>query len=127
MIGQVSVAVCVGIMFFIGYTIIGEPYGAALAICAGFLNLIPYFGTFIGLIPALIIALVTNLPMVAKVLVVFFIEQIIETRVISPLVVGNRLKMHPVTTIIVMLWAGSVWGLWGVIGGIPIYAVVKIL
>lgn len=103
-------AICVGIMFFIGYTIIGEPYGAALAICAGFLNLIPYFGTFIGLIPALIIALVTNLPMVAKVLVVFFIEQIIETRVISPLVVGNRLKMHPVTTIIVMLGAGSVLG-----------------
>ena len=65
--------------------------------------------------------------MVAKVLVVFFIEQIIETRVISPLVVGNRLKMHPVTTIIVMLGAGSVWGLWGVIGGIPIYAVMKIL
>ncbi|GHV96897.1 AI-2E family transporter [Lactobacillus nasalidis] len=125
--GQVSVAICVGIMFFIGYTIIGEPYGAALAICAGFLNLIPYFGTFIGLIPALIIALVTSLPMVANVLIVFFVEQIIETRVISPLVVGNRLKMHPITTIVVMLGAGSVWGLWGVIGGIPIYAVMKIL
>ncbi|MCD5537819.1 AI-2E family transporter [Lactobacillus delbrueckii] len=126
-IGQVSVAICVGIMLFIGYTIIGEPYGAALAIFSGFLNLIPYFGTFIGLIPALIIDLVTDLSMVAKVLVVFFIEQIIETRVISPLVVGNRLKMHPATTIIVMLGAGSVWGLWGVIGGIPIYAVMKIL
>ena len=124
--GQMSVAFCVGIMFFIGYSIIGQYYGAALAIFAGCMNLIPYFGTTIGLIPSLIVAAVTSWSMVLKVLLVFAIEQVIETRVISPMIVGNRMKMHPVTTIIVMLGAGSVWGLWGVVAGIPLYAVLKI-
>ncbi|MGM9910969.1 MAG: AI-2E family transporter [Lacticaseibacillus absianus] len=124
--GQMSVAFCVGIMFFIGYSIIGQSYGAALAIFAGCMNLIPYFGTTIGLIPSLIVAAVTSWSMVLKVLLVFAIEQVIETRVISPMIVGNRMKMHPVTTIIVMLGAGSVWGLWGVVAGIPLYAVLKI-
>lgn len=124
--GQMSVAFCVGIMFFIGYSIIGQSYGAALAIFAGCMNLIPYFGTTIGLIPSLIVAAVTSWSMVLKVLFVFAIEQVIETRVISPMIVGNRMKMHPVTTIIVMLGAGSVWGLWGVVAGIPLYAVLKI-
>ena len=124
--GQMSVAFCVGIMFFIGYSIIGQSYGAALAIFAGCMNPIPYFGTTIGLIPSLIVAAVTSWSMVLKVLLVFAIEQVIETRVISPMIVGNRMKMHPVTTIIVMLGAGSVWGLWGVVAGIPLYAVLKI-
>ena len=124
--GQMSVAFCVGIMFFIGYSIIGQSYGAALAIFAGCMNLIPYFGTTIGLIPSLIVAAVTSWSMVLKVLLVFAIEQVIETRVIRPMIVGNRMKMHPVTTIIVMLGAGSVWGLWGVVAGIPLYAVLKI-
>ena len=98
-----------------------------MAIAVGCLNLIPYFGTFLGLIPALIIASVTSIPLLVNVLIVFFVEQLVETRIISPLIVGNRLKMHPVTTIVVMLGAGSVWGLLGVIGGIPMYAVAKIL
>ena len=65
--------------------------------------------------------------MLVKVLVVFVIEQTIETRVLSPLVMGNKMAMHPVTTILLLIGASSVWGLWGVIFGIPIYAILKII
>ena len=65
--------------------------------------------------------------MVIKVLVVFAIEQTIESRVISPLVMGNKMEMHPVTTILLLIGSSSVWGLWGVIFGIPIYAILKII
>lgn len=125
--GQITVAFWVGVMFAIGYTVIGLPYGYALAILAGFLNLIPYFGTFIAFIPALVIGVMTSLPMLIKVLIVFAIEQTIEGRVISPLVMGSKLEMHPITTILLLIGASAVWGLWGVVFGIPIYAVLKII
>lgn len=125
--GQITVAFWVGVMFAIGYTIVGLPYGYALAILAGFLNLIPYFGTFIAFIPALVIGIMTSVPMLIKVLIVFAIEQTIEGRVISPLVMGNKLEMYPITTILLLIGASAVWGLWGVVFGIPIYAVLKII
>lgn len=125
--GQITVAFWVGVMFSIGYTVVGLPYGLALAILAGFMNLIPYFGTFIAFIPALAISIMSSTSMLIKVLVVFMIEQTIESRLISPLVMGNRLEMHPITTILVLIGASSVWGLWGVIFGIPIYAILKII
>ncbi|PAK98853.1 AI-2E family transporter [Lactobacillus kefiranofaciens] len=125
--GQITVAFWVGVMFVIGYTVIGLPYGLALAILAAFMNLIPYFGTPLALIPVLVIAIMTSVPMLIKVLVVFVIEQGIESRLLSPLVMGNKMEMHPVTTILLLIGASSVWGLWGVIFGIPIYAVLKII
>lgn len=125
--GQITVAFWVGVMFAIGYTVVGLPYGYTLAILAGFLNLIPYFGTFIAFIPALVIGIMTSVPMLIKVLIVFAIEQTIEGRVISPLVMGNKLEMHPITTILLLIGASAVWGLWGVVFGIPIYAVLKII
>ncbi|AEG40688.1 AI-2E family transporter [Lactobacillus kefiranofaciens] len=125
--GQITVAFWVGVMFVIGYTVIGLPYGLALAILAAFMNLIPYFGTPLALIPVLVIAIMTSVPMLIKVLVVFVIEQGIESRLLSPLVMGNKMEMHPVTTILLLIGASAVWGLWGVIFGIPIYAVLKII
>lgn len=125
--GQITVAFWVGIMFAIGYTIIGQPYGIALAILSGVLNLIPYFGTFISIIPAVVIAIIVSFPMLIKVLIVFVIEQTIESRLISPLVMGNKMEMNPVTTILLLIGASAVWGLWGVIFGIPIYAILKII
>ena len=125
--GQITVAFWVGVMFVVGYMIIGLPYGLALAILAGFMNLIPYFGTPLALIPVFVIAIMTSGSMVIKVLVVFLIEQAIETRILSPLVMGNKMEMHPVTTILLLIGASSVWGLWGVFFGIPIYAILKII
>ncbi|MBU3828989.1 MAG: AI-2E family transporter [Candidatus Lactobacillus pullistercoris] len=125
--GQITVAFWVGVMFAIGYTVIGLPYGYALAILAAFLNLIPYFGTMIAFIPALVIGIMTSVPMFIKVLIVFCIEQLIEGRLISPLVMGNKLEMHPITTILLLIGASAVWGLWGVVFGIPIYAILKII
>lgn len=125
--GQLTVAFWVGIMFAIGYSVIGLPYGIALAVLSAILNLIPYFGTFISFIPAIVIAIMMSFPMLIKVLIVFALEQTIESRIISPLVMGNKMEMHPVTTILLLIGSSSVWGLWGVVFGIPIYAILKII
>lgn len=114
-------------MFGIGYSIIGLNYGITLAVLAGVLNMIPYFGTFIAFVPAIILALISSPVMLIKVLIVFAIEQTIESRVVSPLVMGNKMNMNPVTTILLLIGASAVAGLWGVIFAIPVYAVVKII
>ena len=125
--GQITVAFFVGLMFVIGYAIIGMKFGIVLGIFAGFLNIIPYMGSFIAMVPAVIVAIVDSPLMLAKVLLVFSIEQFIEGRVISPQILGSNLEVHPVTIIFVLLTAGKLFGLTGFILGIPGYAVLKVL
>ena len=125
--GQLVVAFFVGLMFWIGFAIIGLEYAVTLGVLAGFLNLIPYLGSFLATIPAIVIALVDSPSMLVKVLIVFAIEQMIEGRVIQPQILGSNLEIHPLTIIIVLLSAGKIFGIPGVILGIPGYAVLKVI
>lgn len=126
--GQVIVAFAVAIMFLIGLPIIGLRYAVAVAIIAGFCNLIPFLGFYIALIPAVIIAVATGgVFMLIKVGIVFAIEQTIEGRLVSPLVLGKSLAIHPITILFVLLTAGKIFGIWGILLGIPIYAALKVI
>lgn len=125
--GQLTVAFAVAIMFMVGFSIIGLDYAITLGIAAGFLNLIPYLGSFLALVPAVFLGIVGGPVLLVKVLVVFVIEQTIEGRVISPLVLGSQLSIHPVTILLVLLTSGKLFGLVGVILGIPAYAAIKVV
>ena len=125
--GQLLVAFCVAIIFIIGYSIIGLKYGLLLGILAGIFNVIPFFGSWLSEIPTIIVALFMSPLMVLKVLLVFVVEWLLESQLISPIVMSANMKMHPVTTLIVLLTAGNLFGIFGVIFGIPIYAVLKII
>lgn len=125
--GQLTVAFAVAIMFMIGFAIIGLDYAVTLGIVAGFLNLIPYLGSFLAMIPAVFLAIVAGPVMLVKVLIVFTLEQTIEGRLISPLVLGNQLAIHPVTILLVLLTSGKLFGIIGVILGIPVYAAAKVI
>lgn len=125
--GQVTVSIVVAIMFSIMFTIIGLNYGIILAIVAGFLNLIPYLGSFVAMIPVFILAFVAGPEMVIKCIIVFTIEQTIEGRFVTPLVIGSKLQIHPITILFVLLTAGTLFGVWGVFLAIPIYASVKVV
>jgi predicted PurR-regulated permease PerM len=125
--GQLVVAFFVALMFWIGFAIVGLEYAVTLGVMAGFLNLIPYLGSFLAMVPVLIIALVTSPAMLIKVLIVFGIEQMIEGRVIQPQILGSNLDIHPITIIIVLLTSGKLFGVTGVILGIPGYAVLKVI
>ena len=124
--GQILVAICVGVTYTIGYSIVNLPYGVTIGMIAGLLTIIPYIGSIIGLTPALIIAFVTNPSLALQVLLVFVIEQLIESRVLQPLILGSSLKMHPVTILVILLAAGKMFGLTGLLIAVPVYAVVKV-
>jgi len=125
--GQLTVALCVLIIFTTGYSIIGLRYALLIGLLAGPLNLIPYFGSAIALIPALIIGAITSPSMLLGVVIVYLIEWVLETQVLSPLIMGNSLAMHPITIVFVLLAAGKMFGLVGVIFGVPGFAVLKVL
>lgn len=125
--GQIIVALCVAILFIIGFNIIGLDYAITLGVVAGLLNMIPYLGSFLAMVPAIILGIVAGPVMLIKVIVVFVIEQTLEGRVISPQVLGSQLKIHPITIIFVLLTSGKLFGVLGVIVGIPVYASVKVV
>ena len=126
--GQILVALSVAIMFMIGLPIIGLRYFIPLAITAGFLNLVPFLGSFLAAIPMLVVGLAIGGPvMLLKVFVVLIIEQTLEGRFISPLVLGKQLSIHPITILFVLLTSGQIFGVWGVLLAIPFYATVKVL
>lgn len=125
--GQIIVASCIAILLYIGYLIIGLDYAITLAILAGVLSVVPYLGPTLSIIPAVIIAIVNSPFMLLKLAVVWIIVQFLEGNFISPNIMGKTMKIHPLTIIIVLLVAGNLFGLVGVILGIPGYAIVKVL
>lgn len=125
--GQVTVAIVVGIMFTVFFNIIGLRYAATFGIIAGFLNMIPYLGSFLAMVPVVIMGIVQGPIMLVKVLVTFVIEQTIEGRFVAPLVLGSKLSIHPITIMFILLTSGSMFGIWGVFLGIPIYASIKVV
>lgn len=125
--GQIIVAFCIGVMVYIGFLIIGMDYALLLGVLAMVTSVVPYLGPAIAITPAAIIALVTSPFMLVKLAIVWTVVQLVEGNLISPQVMGKTLFIHPVTIIFVLLTAGSLFGIAGVILGIPMYALVRVL
>ena len=126
-LGQVLVSLCIGIMVSIGFLIIGMKYALVLGALAAVTSVVPYLGPVIAITPALIIALVTSPFMILKLAVVWTAVQLIESKFISPQIMGKTMHIHPITIIFVLLTSGSLFGLPGVILGIPGYALLKVV
>ena len=125
--GQLIIATSIGVMMFIGFSIIGLEYNGVLAIIAGFTSIIPYIGPTLAFLPALIIALIDSWWMVAQLVLVWMAVQFIDGNLIEPNVMGKQLNVHPLTIIVVLLVMGDLIGLFGLIFGVPIYAILKVL
>ncbi|ATH60170.1 MULTISPECIES: AI-2E family transporter [Staphylococcus] len=125
--GQIIVSFCIGILLFIGYSIIGLDYSLILASIAAVTSVVPYIGPTIAISPAIIIALITSPFMLLKLVIVWTAVQFIEGHFISPNIMGKTLKIHPLTIIFILLSAGNLLGIVGVILGIPAYAILKVL
>ena len=125
--GQMLVSLCIGVMLFIGYNIIGLHYAFSLATIAAFLSIVPYLGPVIAITPAMLVAASTSWVMVVKMLVVWGIVQFLEGNIISPNIMGRSMNMHPLTVIFVILIGVNIAGVVGAIIGIPVYSILKVL
>ncbi|TDL75896.1 AI-2E family transporter [Peribacillus frigoritolerans] len=125
--GQIIVSFCIGALMYIGFLIIGMEYASLLALVAAFTSVVPYLGPAIAITPAFIIALVTSPFMVLKLIIVWTIVQLVEGKFISPQIMGRNLHIHPITIIFVILTAGNLFGVVGIILAVPGYAVLKVI
>jgi predicted PurR-regulated permease PerM len=125
--GQIIVSFCIGFLLYIGYLVIGLEYSLVLAVIAACTSIVPYLGPAIAITPALIVATVTSPVLLLKMLVVWTIVQLIEGKFISPQIMGKTMKVHPITIIFVILTAGNLFGILGIILAVPGYAILKVI
>ena len=126
-LGQILVSICIGVLMTIGFLIIGLDYAFLLGILAMITSVVPYLGPAIAIIPALVIAIVTSPMMLVYLIIVWTVVQLVEGKFITPNIMGKSLSIHPITIIFVLLTFGSLFGVAGVILGIPAYALLKVL
>ena len=126
--GQLLVALFVGVASAVGLTVIGIPFAAVVGLIAGVFNLVPLIGPFIGAIPAVILALLSDQPIDALWAGLWLLTvQQIDNHIISPNVMARTVKLHPITVMLALLAAGSLFGLFGMLLIVPSIATVKML
>ena len=123
--GQIIVCIFVGTCCFIGFLILDLPYALTLGLVIAITNIIPYVGPFIGSVPAVVVGLFQSPLTAILVIGVIVVVQQIDGNLISPLIIGKSLNIHPLTIILILLVAGSLAGIMGMILAVPTYAVVK--
>lgn len=124
--GQVLVCFIIGVLSTILLWFIHVKYSLLLGIIIGITNVIPYFGPIIGAIPAILIAAATSTKQVIWVAVIIFGLQFVEGNILSPLIVGKSLHMHPLLIMLSLFIGGEIGGIIGLIVAVPILAIVKV-
>jgi predicted PurR-regulated permease PerM len=125
--GQVLVMMVVAVEIWIGLSIVGMDYTVTLAIIAGLLDVIPYFGPFFGALPAVLLAFLRSPLMGFKVALVYFVAQQIESLFITPQIMGHSLDLHPLVIVLAILLGGKLFGFWGILFAVPGAAVLRVI
>ncbi|MBC8167002.1 MAG: AI-2E family transporter [Bryobacteraceae bacterium] len=127
-LGQLMIAIIMGILYAIGFAAFRVPAWAGLAALSGFLNVIPYVGTASGLILAsgFTFADTGEIWRVAGVIGVFLAVQTIEGYYLTPRILGGRLSLHPMAVFLGLLIGGRMFGLLGVLLAVPTLAIMQV-
>ncbi|HVE91788.1 MAG TPA: AI-2E family transporter [Actinomycetota bacterium] len=126
--GQLFVALVVGIMSALGLRLIGLPYWLVVGLIAGFFNIVPLIGPFIGAIPGILIAGALRPPItILFVVIVMTVVQQIDNHFISPNVMRLTVKLHPVTVMMSLIVGATLAGFWGMLLAVPLVASGKVV
>lgn len=127
--GQFLVMLTLGIYYVFALWLVGIELGLLIGIITGLISIVPYLGFIVGIVLAVIAALVqfhTWIP-VLWVLLVFGIGTVLENTVLAPLLVGDRIGLHPVAVIFAILAGGQLFGFTGVLLALPVAAIIMVL
>ncbi|REG83413.1 AI-2E family transporter [Algoriphagus antarcticus] len=129
LIGRMILIAFLALIYGIGLSISGIDNAILISILAAILSLIPYVGNIIGLILAMSMAAFSGggLGMYIGVAATYFFAQFIESYILQPFVVGGKVNINPIVTIIVVVLGGTIWGVAGMILSIPIIGIFKIV
>ncbi len=128
--GQLLVMVALGMIYAGGLMLVGLELGLLIGMIAGLAAIVPYMGFIIGIGAALIAGLFQyggDLYPLLSIAAVFMVGQILEGMVLTPLLVGDRIGLHPVAVIFAILAGGELFGFTGVLLALPVAAVIMVL
>ncbi|MGV6808829.1 MAG: AI-2E family transporter [bacterium] len=127
--GQLLVMLALGLLYSLGLTLVGVEFAFLIGMLAGLLSFVPYLGLIVGVLVAGLAVLLQTQSIVDLLLVfgVFGIAQLIEGVILTPLLVGERIGLHPVAVIFAVLAGGQLFGFFGVLLGLPAAAVVAVI
>lgn len=123
--GQLIVSSLVFTFTYIVYHFLGLRYAFALSLFTGLMNIIPYFGPIIGMIPAVLIAFASSFKLVIFVIVTIIAIQIIEGVFLSPYVMGKSVRLHPLVIIFVLICSAKIGGFFVMIIAIPFVTIAR--
>lgn len=125
--GQLLICTIIGVSSYLGLLFLGVEFALILGIIAGITNIIPYFGPFIGAVPAVVVALLTSPALAIKVAIVYTIIQQVESHLVAPQILGKSMGLHPLIVIMALIAGGQFFGIMGMIVAVPVVAVLRIL
>ena len=128
--GQLTVLFLLGTMYVIGLTLVGLNFGLLIGVGAGLISFIPYLGPLVGLLVGGTVAIVqfgSDWVWIAAVLGVFAVGQFVEGNILSPMIVGDRIRLHPVWLIFALFVFAYLFGFVGMILAVPAAAAIGVL
>ena len=125
--GQIIMSSCMGVMQFIGMSILGVPYAGLIGMLAFILEFIPDIGTIITGFVAVVIALTVSWQLALITLIYTIIVDCIEGYVLSPRIIGRAVEIKPVVSLLAMIAGSELFGIWGAILAAPTMGLIQAL
>lgn len=122
--GKIIDSLIIGILCFIGTSIMNTPYSLLISVIVGVTNIIPFFGPYIGAIPSALLILMVNPTKCLYFIIFILILQQVDGNIIGPKILGDSTGLSGFWVIFSITLFGGVWGILGMIVGIPIFAVI---
>lgn len=120
--GKIIDSLIIGIICFIGLTLIGMPYNVLISVIVGVTNVIPFFGPFIGAIPSAILIFLVEPKMVIWLLLFIFLLQQFDGNILGPKILGNSTGLPAIWVMISLFICGGMFGFVGMLLGVPTFA-----
>lgn len=117
----------VGIASYILFFVLKLEYSTLFSIIIGMGNIIPFIGPFIGLIPVILFVATKSFKLVVLIIVIITIIQTIEANIVKPWLTSKSVDIHPITTLLVVLIGGGLFGIGGAFLAIPVYIILKLI
>lgn len=125
--GQILISLLVGLLIYGGLAFLKVPYAVFIGLLAGLFDIIPYFGPILGFIPAALFSLLKSPVTVLWVALLFVGVNQLESCIIAPKIIGDRVGLHPLLVIFAILVGGDLLGILGMLVAIPITAILRVL
>ena len=127
--GQLLVMFALGVIYAIGLWLVGLDLALLVGMIAGLASIVPYMGFIIGIVVAGVAAFIQfqDPVVLAYVGAVFMVGQMLEGMLLTPLLVGDRIGLHPVAVIFAIMAGGQLFGFVGILLALPVAAVIMVL